>query len=65
MQNTQSRDPNELVSVAQFIIEEVPISRSGLYALIKQGAVRPTKVGGRTFIRRGERERLIQAGTAE
>lgn len=57
------RDPDELLSIPDFMDEELPVSRSNIYALIKKGAIRPTKIGGRTFIRRGERDRLIAAGT--
>lgn len=62
--NDQARDPDELLSIPDFMGEELPVSRSHIYGLIKKGKIIPTKVGGRTFIRRGERDRVIADGTA-
>ena len=58
------KNMNHINHVAPFAYQILPfcklvgISRTGLYALIKEGKIKAVKLGGRTLIPRDEAERI-------
>lgn len=62
--DTKKTAPNPFLRTVHEALDELPISRSSLYALMASGRLKRIKIGGRTFLSAAELERVRTEGTA-